>query len=351
MSRRGSAIALFGVQIGPTLVLVSMGVLLSFLSPYFLTSLNLQNLAAASTLVAALAVGELMVVLTGGIDLSVGSTVALSTVIGAKFTHSVSANPTLVIAVMLGVGAAIGLTNGLLIVKARLASPFVITLGMLSIVSGITFVLSGGGTIIGVPHIVNLIGAGFVGPVPISVLVVLGFAAVYHFIAAFTLWGRWIFAIGGNAEAARRVGIPANAVSISVYVLSGIGGGLAGVIAAGITDSGYPTAGQMAELDAISAVIIGGASFAGGRGSVLGALVGSLILATIHNGLNLLNINTSWAPFVLGSVLISAVGLDQLRTRMEISLRLSRARALSMLDISTAEDTYDTVDVTAAPGI
>jgi ribose transport system permease protein len=322
VARRGNALALRVVALGPLLILAALWLALSLASPYFFTSLNATNLLQASSVVAILAVGQLLIVLTGAIDLSAGSVVALTTVIGAKLAQSTTHSGPLVIAAMLAAGCAVGLANGLLIEKAKLGSSFVVTLGMLSIANGLAFVVSDGSTITGLPALVDDIGSNDVAGLPIAALVVLGFAAVVALLATRLQWGRWIYAVGGNRDAGERAGIPVRAVSISVFVLGGLAAGLAGVIQAGLTDAGSASAGFNAELDAISAVVIGGATLTGGRGTVFGTLVGALILGTIHNGLNLLSVNLNWEPIVLGGVLILAIGADRLRAGFETRLRL-----------------------------
>jgi ribose transport system permease protein len=228
---------------------------------------------------------------------------------------------------MLGAGAVVGLVNGLLIEKARLGSSFVVTLGMLSIATGLAYVISDGSTITGLPALVDDIGSNDIRGIPISALLVVAFAALVAVLTARLQWGRWIYAVGGNRDAGERVGIPVRTVSISVFVLGGLAAGLAGVIQAGLTDSGTGSSGFNAELDAISAVVIGGAALTGGRGTVFGTLVGALILGTIHNGLNLLSVNLNWEPIVLGGVLILAIGTDRLRAGFETRLRLRATSA------------------------
>jgi ribose/xylose/arabinose/galactoside ABC-type transport system permease subunit len=322
LARHANTIALRVVALGPLLILGALWVVLSFLSPYFFTTLNFTNLLQASSVVAILAVGQLLIVLTGQIDLSAGSVVALTTVVGAKLAQSTLHSGLLVIAAMAATGCAVGLANGLLIEKAKLGSSFVITLGMLSIANGLAYVVSDGSTITGLPKLIDDIGSQDVGGLPISALVVVGVAALAAVLSGRLRWGRWIYAVGGNRAAAERVGIPVRAVSISVFVFGGLAAGLAGVIQAGLTDSGAASAGFNSELDAISAVVIGGAALTGGRGTVFGTLVGALILGTIHNGLNILSINLNWEPVVLGSVLILAIGADRLRESFETRLRL-----------------------------
>jgi ribose transport system permease protein len=326
LPRRGTSVALLVIQLGPALVLVLLWIAMSFASPYFLTGENISNLLQASAVVAVLAIGQLLVILTGAIDLSAGAAIALCTVIGAKFTHGVTDNGLIVILVMLATGGAVGLLNGLLIEQARLGSPFVVTLGMLSIATGLSYVISDGSTIVGMPSVIGSIGTDEFAGIPISAFVVLAVAALAYVLTTHITWGRWIYAIGGNREAGSRVGIPVRRVSMSVFVFSGLAVGVAGVFSAGLTDAGAPSLGFNTELDAISAVVIGGATLMGGRGTVFGALTGALILGTIHNGLNLLSVNTNWEPIVLGGVLLLALGMDQARQRLETRLRLLEAR-------------------------
>jgi ribose/xylose/arabinose/galactoside ABC-type transport system permease subunit len=245
-------------------------------------------------------------------------------VVGAKLAQSTGSG-LLVVAAMLATGTAVGLANGLLIEKARLGSSFVVTLGMLSIATGLAFVIADGSTITGLPRLVDDLGSRDVRGLPLSALVVVGFALAVGVLTLRLQWGRWVYAVGGNRDAGERVGIPVRAVSISVFALGGLAAGLAGVIQAGLTDSGTASSGFNAELDAISAVVIGGATLTGGRGTVFGTLVGALILGTIHNGLNLLSVNLNWEPIVLGGVLILAIGADRLRAGFETRLRLRRA--------------------------
>jgi ribose transport system permease protein len=327
LSRHATGLALRALALGPLLILAALWLLLSILSPYFFTSLNITNLLQASSVVAILATGQLLIILTGAIDLSAGAVVALATVVGAKLAQSVTHSGVAVIAAMLATGAMVGLANGLLIEKARLGSSFVVTLGMLSIATGAAYVIADGSTITGLPPLVDHVGSDDVGGLPISALVVIGFAAAVALLTARLQWGRWIYMVGGNRAAGERVGIPVRAVSMSVFVLGGLAAGLAGVIQAGLTDSGTASSGFNAELDAISAVVIGGATLAGGRGTVFGTLVGALILGTIHNGLNLLSVNLNWEPIVLGSVLILAIGADRVRASLETRLRLRAAHA------------------------
>jgi ribose transport system permease protein len=180
------------------------------------------------------------------------------------------------------------------------------------------------------PASVRAIGAGKLGPIPYSVLVVAVLAAAVWALLARTPWGQWIYATGANKEGARRVGIPVDQVLISVYVISGLSAGVAAIILTGQVNAAYPTAGNLMELSAIAAVIIGGASFFGGRGTVVGALVGALILGAIRNGLNLLNVSSNWQLIAIGVVIAVAVEMDVIRGWLETRLRTTRTEMLEL---------------------
>jgi ribose transport system permease protein len=323
----GLRLALSALRIGPVLMLVILVVALSVLSPVFLTTRNAGNVLAQTAVIAILAIGQLLVILTRGIDLSVGSALALASVVGG-LAFGAGWDGLAVIAAILGTGLVVGLVNGVVFVKGRLPHPFIITLATLSIARGLALWLSGGQPSQGMPEIVKAIGGSLSGAIawlPNSAFVVAGLAAVVAVFLARIVWGRWIYAVGGNAEAARRTGIPVDAVTISVYVLSGLTAGIAAVITSGRLNGASPTFGQLAELDAIAAVVIGGASFLGGRGNVGNALVGALMIGVIRNGMNLLNVDAFLQPIVIGVVIVLAVEADVLRGHLEARFRVLEA--------------------------
>ncbi len=321
---RGLRLGFTVLRIGPLLILLAVAVSLSFLSPFFLTTRNLGNVLAATAAIAVLSMGQLLVILTRGIDLSVGSTLALASVVGALVFTSVDSGPVVIVA-MLATGLLVGAVNGIVYVKGRLPHPFIITLAMLSIARGLALWLSGGQPIRGMPAVVDSIGGGSIGWFPISAILILGIAFLVFVLTTRIVWGRWIYAVGGNPEAARRTGIPVNKVLISVYVLSGLMAGVAGIITAGRLDAGSPTFGELAELDSIAAVVIGGASFLGGRGNVLNALVGALMIGVIRNGMNLLAVDAFFQLIVIGVVIVLAVEADVLRGYLEDRFRVFEA--------------------------
>jgi ribose transport system permease protein len=317
-------LALGVIRLGPVLMLIGLVIAMTLLSPVFFTTGNASNVLAQTAAIAVLAIGQLLVILTRGIDLSVGSTLALTSVVGAiVFSHGAAG--IVVIAVMLATGAAVGLVNGGGYVWGRLPHPFIITLATLSIARGLALQFSGGQPKRGVPSMVKSIGDSSFHWVPYSAVLVVGIALLMAFVLSRMVWGRWIYATGGNPEAARRTGIPVRTVLISVYVLCGLLAGVAGIITSGRLNAGSPTSGNLAELDSIAAVIIGGASFLGGRGNVANALVGALMIGVIRNGMNLLNVGAFMQPIVIGIVIVLAVESDVLRGRLEERFRVIQA--------------------------
>ena len=317
-------VALGVIRLGPVLMLLGLVVAMTLLSPVFLTTGNASNVLAQTAAIAVLSIGQLLVILTRGIDLSVGSTLALASVIGAiVYSHGYSGF--VVILVMLATGAAVGLVNVGVYVWGRLPHPFIITLATLSIARGLALQLSGGQPKRGVPPIVRTIGSSSFHWVPYSAFLVAGIGLLFAGVLARMVWGRWIYATGWTPEAARRTGIPVRSVLISVYVLCGLLAGVAAIITSGRLNAGSPTSGNLAELDSIAAVIIGGASFLGGRGTVANALVGALMIGVIRNGMNLLNVGAFLQPIVIGVVIVLAVESDVVRGRLEERFRVMQA--------------------------
>jgi ribose transport system permease protein len=311
------------VELGPVLILAVLVIVMGILSPYFFKSNNLTNLGFQTAVIAALAIGQLMVILTRGIDLSVGSTVAFTGVLAAVVGGSTWGGHLMpVLAAALAGGLAVGLINGVIYVGGRVPHPFIVTLATLGAIRGLALIISGGETKTTIPSGVLTIGSGTVGVVPVSIIIVFGVAIVAWVLLSRTQWGRWIYAIGGEPEAAKRAGLPVGRLLISVYALCGLLAGLAGIITAGRTSAGAPTAGNLLELDAITAVIVGGASFFGGRGTVVNALVGALILGVVRNGLDLLDVSAFYQQVVIGMVIVASVELDVARGYLEERLRV-----------------------------
>jgi ribose transport system permease protein len=318
------SVALALIRTGPALMLIAVIAAASALSPVFFTTRNLGNVLAQTAVIAVLAIAQLLVIITRGIDLSVGSVIALAAVVGALTFEAVPSTAPVLLA-MLGTGLAVGLVNGMGLVWGRLPHPFIVTLATLSVAHGLALWLSGGQPHRGMPDIVQTIGGGSLGWLPYSTFLVVALALVVLFLTTRVVWGRWIYAVGGNPEGARRSAIPVNGVLISVYALSGLSAGIAAIITSGRLNAGSPTFGELAELDAIAAVVIGGASFLGGRGSVANALVGAFMIGVIRNAMNLANVDAFIQPIVIGVVILIAVELDVIRGSMERRFRVMRA--------------------------
>lgn len=352
--RLGRRPSLTGVmeRFGVALALVILMIVLTILSPdYFLTAGNLTNVANRVAFVAMLSLGEFLVILTAGIDLSVGSVMGLALIMLAKASHltfewysgwyaqsgatglpapdsplTLGIISLLAIVVALATGWLCGLLNGWGFTRLRLPHPFIVTLGMMNIARGAANLISGGSPITGLPKALRVFGAGRIRffpaaasggvRVPISFIVVLVVYLVFWVYLTQTRTGRHIYAIGGNPQAARYAGVNVNRVLNRVYILSGALAAVGAVLLAGRINSGTPKAALAGyELDAIAAVIIGGASFFGGRGTVGGTLVGVLIMGFIRNGLNLLNVSVFWQEVAIGVIIVTAAFIDVLRRR------------------------------------
>jgi ribose transport system permease protein len=302
-------------RVGPLLGLAILCVALAVASPHFLTVDNLLNVLRQSAINAVLALGQLMVIITAGIDLSIGSIVGLAIVLLAKMLRA-DVPPAAACLLTVGCGVAVGLVNGLLLTRLKLPHPFISTLGTMNVARGAALLIAGGVPISGMPAGFRDVLAGEIVRIP-SPVIVAGLAyALAHVFLTRSVYGRDLYAIGGNREAARLCGIPVDRRLNLAYALSGGAAGLAAVVLAARMNSGFPLAGSGAELDAIAAVIIGGASFFGGVGTVGGTLIGALIIGFLRNGLNLLDVSAFWQMIVIGVVIVVAVFIDVLRQRV-----------------------------------
>jgi ribose transport system permease protein len=312
---------------GIVVVVVVMMAYLTWTQPdFFLSPENLSNIVKQNASAALLALGMFIVIVTAGIDLSVGSVMALAMVCLAIADKRLGVPWPLVILIGPVVGIAAGLVNGVGLTWLKLPHPFIMTLGTLNIARGLTNLVTNAAPVSGLQPQVRYVGQrvydfGYFAPpagIPASLILVAVCAVGLWFYLACTNVGRHIYAIGGNPQAARVSGIDVDRVLVYVYAICGFFAGLAGLLLAGRTDSGFPNAGIGAELDAIAAVIIGGASFFGGRGNVLGVLAGVLIIGLLRNGLNLNNVSVFWQQILIGLVIIAAVYIDVLRRRAAV---------------------------------
>ncbi|MFN3308595.1 MAG: ABC transporter permease [Anaerolineales bacterium] len=286
-----------------------LAVTLSLLSDRFLTAANLINILRQSTINGIISVGMTVVILSGGIDLSVGSVLALSVTIGASLMKS-GQSVGLAMVIALAVGTLLGMINGLMISRAKIP-PFIATLGMLTVARGLTLMYTEGQPITGLPATFRWIGTGSVGGIPVPIiLTMLVFVAGWIFLNR-TKYGAQIYLMGDNRDAAKLSGIPNERLTILVYALSGFCAALAGMVLVARLDSAQPIIGQGYEFNAIAAVVVGGTSFAGGEGGLGGTLLGTLLIETINNGLNLLNVSPLWEQVVKGVVIALALLLHR----------------------------------------
>lgn len=290
------------------LTLLVVCIAMTVLSDKFLTAGNLINVLRQSSQFGIMAIGMTMLILLGGIDLSVGSVQALAGVAAVwvlKSTNSVA----LAVLTGIAVGALIGVVNGLIITKMKI-TPLICTLGTMSIISGIALILTKAVSIQVQNAQYAFIGSGRVLGIPVPLIIMVVLVAVFFFVLNYTTFGRYIYAIGGNPAAARLAGIPVDRITLTAYVLSGCLTGLAAVILSSRLGSGQPTAGSGSEMTVIAAVIIGGVSLSGGKGSLLGAIIGVITLYVLTNGMVLLNVSSFWQDVMRGMLIILAVFID-----------------------------------------
>jgi ribose transport system permease protein len=299
---------------GLPLAVLALMIFFAAQSSVFFTVANFQNVALQAAALALVAFGQCFVVLTAGIDLSVGSTVAVASVVTAIVMKDTSI--TVGIAAGLGAGMAVGLINGLVITVLRVV-PFVATLAMLSIASGLALSWSGGTPIVGLPDGFTKIALTRVGGVPLPALIAVGVFVLGWFVLRFTRLGRYIYAIGGNLEAARLSGVNVRLVTISAYVICSFFAACGAIVLTARVASGQPTLGASLALESVAAVVIGGVSLFGGRGSIVGVLFGVAFVSILKNGLNLLNVSSYTQLLVLGVALIAVIAIDR---------RISRGR-------------------------
>ena len=298
----------YGRQFGTLLGLIGLSIVLWIMTPYFLTVSNLLNVAQQISINAIIAVGMTFVIITAGIDLSVGSLVAFSGVVLASVLQAGVPLP-IAILVGLGVGLFCGMINGLLITQGRIP-PFISTLGMMSVARGAALLYTKGRPVSGFSENFRYLATGEIFHIPVPVIIMGVVCILAHFVLNRTKLGRYAYAIGGNEEAAILSGINVKLYKTMVYALCGLLSGLAALILTARLNSAQPIAGNMYELDAIAATVIGGTSLMGGEGTVLGTLIGALIMGVLRNGLNLLGVSSFIQQIVIGSVIIIAVLMD-----------------------------------------
>ena len=295
------------------LALVVLCVLLSIMTPRFLTLANITNILNQVSVNAIIAVGMTFVILTGGIDLSVGSILAICGAVSAVTIKS-TGNIFLAIIIPIIVGVLIGFINGFIIAKGRIQA-FVATLAIMTIFRGVTYVYTNGNPISSLPDSYNSIGNKMIGVIPLPVIITIIVVIIAYYVLSKTRFGRYIYALGGNEDSARLSGINTIKIKTIAYVVCGAAAAVGGIIATSRIGSASPTAGIGFELDAIASVVIGGTSLLGGEGTVIGTIIGALIIGVLNNGLNLIDVSPFYQQIVKGAVILLAVLADRKRAK------------------------------------
>jgi len=316
-SARGLGRFLAMREAGTLAALAALCIVLSAASPYFFTVRNIFNVLQGMSTIGIMAIGATIVLVAGGLDLSVGSVMAVGAVLTARLMTYQNVQPWLAALVGLSAGLAFGLVNGLLVTRARIV-PFIATLGTLSVGRGLAYLFATGsaGVASNVPMrdaSVGFLGAGYVGPVPMPVIIMLALGAIAALFLANTVLGRQIYAVGSNLRAARLCGISVDRVQVITYVIAAGLSALAGIISTGLLSTASTNLGQGVELDVIAAAVIGGTSLVGGEGSVVGTLFGAAIMAVVRNAFVMLGIPLHFQTMIIGVVILLAVGLDRRR--------------------------------------
>lgn len=310
----GAKVAEFARQFGIYIVLLVLLIFFTIASENFLVSQNLLNVARQVSMMGIAAVGFSFVLLLGGIDLSIGSVITLVNIVAAYLMVNSGLSPVLAIIAALVLSSAIGFTNGWIIANIKMPS-IIVTLAMMIIIEGVAYLICEGLPIYGFPESFAVIGQGYVGPIPIPVIIMLIVMGIGGFILRKTYFGRYFYAVGGNEEAAKLSGINVTRVKYLVYTLSGFFAGVAGVVILSRTNSGQVLSGKGFEFDVLTACVLGGVSVAGGVGKISNVLAGVLILGVLSNGLVLLDVSQFVQMVIKGSVLLIAVALDSLQNR------------------------------------
>jgi len=294
-------------------ILVLCMIVLSIISPYFLTGLNLKTIAIQIAVIAIIAIGQTFVIITGGIDLSVGANLALSNILAASMMTS-GVPLWICIIASLAFSTAFGYINGLAVTKMKVP-PFIVTLGTMSISRGIALVITNGTPISRLPEALSWFGRGEIVGMPVPVLIFIVGAIIFNWVLNHTLLGRYTYAVGSNMEATRLSGINTDKTIRMVYILSGFLAGLAGIVLMGRLGLAHPTAGADYNMNSVAAAVIGGTSMTGGIGNIFGTMIGALIMGVLNNGFVLLGLSSFYQEIAIGVVVIMAVYLDLLQHR------------------------------------
>jgi ribose transport system permease protein len=305
------------IRLESLVVLIVLMAVMAVLSPHFLSVSNFLNILLATSTIGVLAIAATFVIGSGGLDLSLGSVMGLSGVVGAFVAVTLGLPSLLGVAACIATGALAGYVNGLVVTRA-LVPAFIVTLGMLGIARGLALVITNGQVIYGLPSALLFLGQGRPFGIPVPVIFLVVTAIVAHCVLAYSRFGRHTLALGDSETAARAAGIRVERMRRGLYTLSGALAGLAGMLYMARVNAGDPTSGQNYELTAITAAIIGGTNLFGGRGSILGTMIGALIMGVLQNGLNLMAVQSYYQQMAIGAVLVLAVFIDQYQMRKEM---------------------------------
>jgi len=311
-------------EFGIIVAILLIAIIFTLIDSLYITPYNIISIIEQSTINGLMGIGITFAILTAGIDLSVGSTFAIIIVCVGKLLVS-GVNPILAIIMGIALGFALGVVNGLLICKMNI-QPFVATLGTMSLYRGIAYVLTGGWPVLNIPKSFrSMVDGDILYNIPVSIFILLLFALLTHILLKYTRFGIYVYALGGNEEATRLSGVSVNRVKIMAYGIVGIGAALAGIVMLARLGTGEPSAGQGYELNAIAAAAIGGASLAGGKGSIMGTFLGAILLSALKVGLIVVGVDTFWQYIATGTIIIVAVYIEYVQSKLYLkSLTVSR---------------------------
>jgi ribose/xylose/arabinose/galactoside ABC-type transport system permease subunit len=314
MSNMGGQIGLMMRKYAPLMILISLVILFSFISPNFMTAFNIRILVRQVSFAAISAVGLMFVMIGGGIDLSIGNQIVMTNIVLAILMAYEHAPPYIAIPICLLLGTFLGLINGLLIVKLRI-HPLVITLGTSQIFKGIGYIIAASRNIIGLPDSFRVFGQGYIGPIPVPVIIMGVVAMVGSFVLTRTYFGRIVFALGGNEEAARLAGVNVDRMKVALFMTCGFISGITSILLLSRVFAGQTSTGQGLEFDCLTAALLGGVSFKGGEGTIFGLITGILIIGVLNNAMQLASFPDFYQLVVKGGVLLLAVAFDVYQKR------------------------------------
>lgn len=326
MSNMGGNIGLMLRKFAPLLILISLTILFSFISPNFMTARNITILVRQVSFAAISAVGLMFVMIGGGIDLSLGNQIVMSNVVLAILLAYRHVPVYIAIPICVSLGTLLGLINGLLVIKLKIP-PLVITLGTSQIYKGVGYIIANSRNIIGLPDSFRVFGQGYIGPVPVPVVVMAIVAVVGSFVLTRTYFGRKVFALGGNEEAARLAGVNVDRMKVTLFMICGFISGITSVLLLSRVFAGQTSTGQGLEFDCLTAALLGGVSFKGGEGTIFGLITGILIIGVLNNAMQLASFPDFYQIVVKGTVLLLAVGFDAYQKSRKAKETVARVAA------------------------